>query len=294
MANENQSRENQSRQQTSERSQTGSAQQGTGAARGTSQGNYGQRASGQGGSAQGSPETGASTWQGGHQQPGGALRSRGGTSSMTPYSSASSGYGGGPFSVMRRITDEMDRLFENFGMGRSLFPGGWSQGGSWDTGSFGGTGASMWSPHIDVCERNGKMLIQADLPGMKRDDVHVRIEQDEVIIQGERRQEASNQQGGYYRSERSYGSFYRTIPLPEGTNTDSATATFRDGVLEIELDAPRHQQQGRTLEIRDATGSPGGSHAGTGSGATYGGQQSSGTNASQHSASGTSSKGSNT
>ena len=292
MGNENQSRENQSRQQTSERSQTGSAQQGTGAARGTSQGNYGQRTSGQGGSAQSSPGTGAST--GGRQQPGGALRPRGGTSSMTPYSSASSGYGGGPFSVMRRITDEMDRLFENFGMGRSLFPGGSSQGGSWDTGSLGGTGESMWSPHIDVCERNGKMLIQADLPGMKRDDVHVRIEQDEVIIQGERRQEESNQQGGYYRSERSYGSFYRTIPLPEGTNADSATATFRDGVLEIELDAPRGQQQGRTLEISDAAGSPGGSHAGTGSGATYGGQQSSGTNAAQHSASGTSSKGTNT
>ena len=292
MGNENQSRENQSRQQTSERSQTGSAQHGAGAARGTSQGNYGQRTSGQGGSAQSSPGTGAST--GGRQQPGGALRPRGGTSSMTPYSSASSGYGGGPFSVMRRITDEMDRLFENFGMGRSLFPGGWSQGGAWDTGSFGGTGASMWSPHIDVCERNGRMLIQADLPGMKRDDVHVRIEQDEVIIQGERRQEESNQQGGYYRSERSYGSFYRTIPLPEGTNADSATATFRDGVLEIELDAPRGQQRGRTLEIRDAAGSPGGSHAGTGSGATYGGQQASGTNASQHSASGTSSKGTNT
>jgi HSP20 family molecular chaperone IbpA len=97
-----------------------------------------------------------------------------------------------------------------------------------------------------VCERNGKMLIQADLPGMKRDDVHVRIEQDEVIIQGERRQDESNQQGGYYRSERSYGSFYRTIPLP-----------------------------------------------GTGSGATYGSQQASGTSGSQQSASGTS-KGTNT
>ena len=150
----------------------------------------------------------------------------------------------------------------------------------------------MWSPRIEVCERNGKMLIQADLPGMKRDDVHVRIEQDEVIIQGERRQDESNQQGGYYRSERSYGSFYRTIPLPEGTNADSANATFRDGVLEIELDAPRGQQHGRTLEIRDAASSPGGSRAGTGSGATYGSQQASGTSV-QQSASGTS-KGTNT
>ena len=269
MANENQSRENPSRQQTAERSQTGSAQQGTGAARGT-------------------PATGTTTGQGGREQTGGAMHTRRGASSITPYSSASSVYGGGPFSVMRRITDEMDRLFENFGMGRSLFPGESPQGGSWDAGSYGATGASMWSPRIEVCERNGKMLIQADLPGMKRDDVHVRIEQDEVIIQGERRQDESSQQGGYYRSERSYGSFYRTIPLPEGTNADSANATFRDGVLEIELDAPRGQQHGRTLEIRDAASSPGGSRAGTGSGTMYGSQQASGTSGSQQSASGTS------
>jgi HSP20 family protein len=273
MANDNQSRENPSRQQSAERSQTGAAQQGTGAARGT-------------------PATGTSAWQGRPEQTGGAMHTRRATSSITPHSSASSGYGGGPFSMMRRITDEMDRMFENFGMGRSLFPGGSAQGSSWDAGSYGGTVAAMWSPRIEVCERNGKMLIQADLPGMKRDDVHVRIEQDEVIIQGERRQDESNQQGGYYRSERSYGSFYRTIPLPEGTDADSANATFRDGVLEIELDAPR-QQQGRTLEIRDAASSPSGSRAGTGSGATYGAQQASGTSGSQQSASGAS-KGTNT
>jgi len=266
MANENQSRETQSRQQTAERSQTGSAQQGTGASRGTSQG-----ASGQGGSMQGA--TGTSTWQGGRQQPGGAMPSRRGESSMTPYSGASSGYGVGPFSMMRRITDEMDRLFESFGMGRSLFPGE-PASGSFDTGAYGAGATPMWSPHIEVCERDGKLLIQADLPGMKREDVHVQVEQNEVVIQGERRQDQSSRQGGYYRSERSYGSFYRTIPLPEGTNPDSATATFHDGVLEIALDAPRQQPQGRTLEIREATPSQSGSHAGTGSGATYGGQHS--------------------
>ena len=105
-------------------------------------------------------------------------------------------------------------------------------------------------------------LIQADLPGIKRDDINVRIEQDAIVIQGERNQEQTSNKGGYYRSERSYGSFYRTIPLPEGTNTESATASFKDGVLEIELDAPREQQRGRTLEIRH--GSTGGSRAGSG------------------------------
>jgi len=195
---------------------------------------------------------------------------------------------------MRRISDEMDRLFENFGMGRGLFQSEPDQGRSWDVGGYGAGAPSMWSPHIEVCERNGKLLIQADLPGMKRDDVHVRVEDDEVIIQGERRQEQAQNESGYYRSERSYGSFYRTIPLPEGTNADSASATFRNGVLEIELDAPRQQQRGRTLEIRDTGESQSGSRSGTGSGTTYGSgttgsmEGASGTGGSQHLQSGTS------
>jgi HSP20 family protein len=161
-------------------------------------------------------------------------------------------YGGGPFSVMRRISDEMDRLFENFGMGRGGFPG-FEQGG-FGEGQPTQNVPSMWSPHIEVCERNGKLLIQADLPGIKRDDINVQIEQDAIVIQGQRHQQQTSNQGGYYRSERSYGSFYRTIPLPEGTNAESASASFRDGVLEIELDMPRPQQRGRTLEIRDGGG----------------------------------------
>jgi HSP20 family protein len=299
MANENPSRDNPSRQQSGERAQTGTTQQGAGTQRGTSpgggsygQGGYGQSgqsASGQGTYAQGTSGqgpgapgqhgrgTGTSTWQGGQQS--GAL-ARGGSQSMSPYSGGYSGYGSGPFSVMRRISDEMDRLFENFGFGRSLFPSESGQG-SWDAGGFGESAPSMWSPHVEVCERNGKLLIQADLPGMKRDDVNVRIEQDQVVIQGERHRQQENQQSGYYRSERSYGSFYRTIPLPEGTNSESATASFRDGVLEIEVDMPRQQQRGRTLEIREGssgTGTQGGTYSGTGSGATYG----SGTSGSQH------------
>ena len=69
---------------------------------------------------------------------------------------------------------------------------------------------------------------------------------------------------GYYQSERSYGSFYRSIPLPEGANTESASATFRDGVLQIEVQAPSQQARGRTLEIKDA---------GTTAGSKNGGQQ---------------------
>jgi HSP20 family protein len=273
MANDNPSRDNATRQQSAERSQTGASQQGTGA----QQASYGQgsHGTGQGSSAgqsgqygQGSGRqpasrtTGVSTWQGGRQGRESGNRQ---SSSMSPY--YGSGFGSGPFSIMRRISDEMDRLFENFGMGRGLFPGTSAQGGAFDAGDYNESMPSMWSPHVEVRERNGKLLIEADLPGMKRDDISVRVEDDEVVIQGERRQESSGNQGGYYRSERSYGSFYRTIPLPEGTNADTANATFRDGVLEIEFDMPRGQQRGRTLQIREGSPSSG---SGTGSGATYG------------------------
>jgi HSP20 family protein len=338
MANENPSRDSASRQQSADRSQTASGQQGSTT---QGQGTYGQGTHGQGGVSQGSPgaygqggtsshgqgvsvqgsqgygqgsqgygqgsqgaasgSQGTSTWQGGRSSQGGAL-SRRGTSSMSPYSQGyEAGYGSGPFSIMRRISDEMDRFFENFGMGRSLFPS--QQQGSYEQDPYGsGQGLpSMWSPHIEVCERNGKLLIQADLPGLKRDDINVRVEQDAVIIQGQRQQQQTSNQSGYYRSERSYGSFYRTIPLPEGVNAESASATFRDGVLEIELDAPRQQQRGRTLEIRDSTGggthasggATGSSYAGTGSGSTYGSgtsgsMQGSTTGGTQHAGSGTS------
>jgi len=248
MANENPSRDNPSRQQSAERSPTGTSQQGTGASYGQgtqSGGNYG--AGGHGRYAQGRDVV-TSTWQGGRQA-GGPLSTRGG-SSMSPY--YGTGYGSGPFSLMQRISDEMDRLFENFGMGRGIIGSEQDHGRDYDVGGY-GRAPSMWSPHIEVFERGGKLVIQADLPGMKREDIHVRVEENEIVIQGERRQDQSNNQGGYYRSERGYGVFYRTIPLPEGTNAESANAAFHDGVLEIELDAPRQQQRGRTLEIRDAT-----------------------------------------
>ena len=109
--------------------------------------------------------------------------------------------------------------------------------------------------HIEVHQRDGKFLISADLPGVKKEDVNVEITQDAVTIQGQRKQEKTSSEGGFYRSERSYGSFYRTIPLPEGTDIENASATFRDGVLQIELQAPKQQMRGRTLEIKSADAS---------------------------------------
>lgn len=282
MVNENPSRDNPSRQQNAERTQ-GSVQQGPGSARGTGQGSSSSSGAGARGSVRqadthrdaelqrSGQASGNAAQSGRRQQSGGALETRRNSSPTSP-GYGYPGQGSGPFSVMRRISDEMDRLFETFGMGRNVFAGGSAQQGMWDAGDSGDDLPSMWSPHVELCERNGKLLIHADLPGMKRDDINVRIEHDQVILEGERRQEHSDQQGGYYRSERSYGTFYRAIPLPDGTDSDSANATFRDGVLTIEFDAPRQAQRGRRLEIRDAAEpSPSGGSAGVGSGSNYAG-----------------------
>jgi HSP20 family protein len=96
-------------------------------------------------------------------------------------------------------------------------------------------------------------VVTADLPGVKKEDVKIEVDQDAITLQGQRRQEQTTQDRGYYRSERSYGSFYRTIPLPEGADPSTATATFRDGVLEIALQAPQKRSGTRSLEIKDET-----------------------------------------
>src|SRR5436190_2049758 len=131
-----------------------------------------------------------------------------------------------PFSSMRRFADEMDRILQGFG-----FPT-MEASGLWDRTLNG------FSPEIDIVERDGKLVLRADLPGMTKDDVNVDMSQDCVVIQGERKYEHEQNQQGFYRSERRYGRFRREIPLPAGAKTENATAHFKNGVLEVVLDAP--------------------------------------------------------
>ena len=80
---------------------------------------------------------------------------------------------------------------------------------------------------------------------MKKDDIHVEITDEALIIQGERQREFADTQGGYQRSERSYGSFYRAIPLPEEIDPEQMRASFQDGVLKVTVPLPPHRQQQR-------------------------------------------------
>jgi HSP20 family protein len=145
-----------------------------------------------------------------------------------------------PFTALQRMADEMDRMFDDFGLGHRWARPFWRE-----------NDAAMWAPQVEVFQKNHELTIRADLPGLKREDVTVDITDHDVCIQGERRHEREDEREGYYRSERGYGSFSRVIPLPEGAISDQAKASFKDGVLEITMPAPP-SSKGRRLEIADA------------------------------------------
>jgi HSP20 family protein len=103
-----------------------------------------------------------------------------------------------------------------------------------------------------MLQRDNELVIRADLPGLKREEITVDVTEDSITISGERKQEYKEEREGAYRSERRYGRFSRVIPLPEGTITDQAKATFDNGVLEIKMPAPPEQvRRGRRLEIAE-------------------------------------------
>jgi len=160
------------------------------------------------------------------------------------------GWPASPFTFMRRFSEEMDRLFDDFGLGRGLMAPGFERGLD-RMGTFGG---GAWAPQVEVMERNNQLTVRADLPGMTKDDITVDIDDDSLIIRGERKSEREENEEGFYRSERSYGSFYRQIPLPSGVNAEEAKADFRNGVLEITMPAPqRAEEKRRQIEIRSET-----------------------------------------
>jgi HSP20 family protein len=180
-----------------------------------------------------------------------------------------------PFAVMRRMMDDMDRLFSDFGfmhpgqVASTLFGNEpWTKqssqralaGGSPSAGrnlaQRGGRAGSqslpsLWSPQVEVFERGNNLVVRADLPGLSREDVDVEVDDDALVIRGERRNEFEDQQEGYYRSERSYGTFYRAIPLPDGVDSSDVNATFKDGVLEVTLPKPQPQSsRAKRIEVR--------------------------------------------
>jgi HSP20 family protein len=173
-----------------------------------------------------------------------------------------------PFELMRRFSEEMDRMFEDFGL--SAQGTGRGQAG-------GGSDVATWTPAIEVFQRENDLVVRAELPGVDNGDVRVIVTDDGLIIEGERREQNEERGEGFYRSERVYGRFYRVIPLPEDVDTDQVRAQFNNGVLEITVPVPQRQERRREIPI-GSEGASGGASRTTGS---EGGDQSQAASATQ-------------
>jgi HSP20 family protein len=92
-----------------------------------------------------------------------------------------------------------------------------------------------WMPAVDVFEKKDSFIVKAELPGMKDEDIDVSVVGDTLSIKGEKKTETEVKDEDYYRCERSYGSFYRSIPLPSNVDANKIEASFEDGVLEVTL-----------------------------------------------------------
>jgi len=149
---------------------------------------------------------------------------------------------GAPFGFVRRFSTEFDRILEDFGF-RPHFAGLLPEFRQ----------ATAWTPVIEVLERNGELVVRTELPGLTKEDVKVIVTDEFLTIEGERKHEEQETREGYFRSERCYGSFARTIALPEGAAGELAQAVFKDGVLEVSIPMPpRPEKKGRAIEVKTA------------------------------------------
>lgn len=104
-------------------------------------------------------------------------------------------------------------------------------------------------PAIDMFEREGNVVVKAELPGIRSEDVDVTISEGEIRISGERKEEHEVKEENYYCAERSYGHIYRAAALPEGCDADAVSATMKDGVLEVVIPRKAHAAS-KKIEVK--------------------------------------------
>jgi HSP20 family protein len=126
-----------------------------------------------------------------------------------------------PLSEMEKFHHEMNRLFDLGVVGKPDPEGSLLSG--------------YWSPAVDVMDKKDQVVVKVDLPGLKKDDIDVSIENNVLSIRGEKRQESEHTEGDVIRSERYYGSFNRVFSLPAGVDSTKVNAKFENGVLELTL-----------------------------------------------------------
>lgn len=136
-----------------------------------------------------------------------------------------------PFADLFRIQSHLNRLFDD---GASRIDS--SRG-------------TDWLPAVDVHEDNERLLFKIDLPGIRKEDVSVRVDGGVLTIEGSRKLDLEEKRQGYHRVERAHGRFSRSFALPDSVSTDEVRAELKDGVLEVAL-AKRREAKPRTIEIK--------------------------------------------
>ena len=126
------------------------------------------------------------------------------------------------------------------------------------------TGNRRWVPAMDLVETNEDFVLRADLPGMTQEDVKIELEDNTLTVSGERKAEHEAREEGFYRLERAFGAFSRSLTLPKGINPESVNASFANGVLEVHIPKPEAVKP-RRIEI--AVGDAPAAIEGTGSSA---------------------------
>ncbi len=111
--------------------------------------------------------------------------------------------------------------------------------------------AQRWVPAMDLVEADDHFLLKADLPGLSEGDVNIEVQDGTLTISGERKAEHETRNEGYYRVERAFGSFSRSLTLPKGVNPDEVSASFNRGVLEVRIPKPEERKP-RRIEIGGA------------------------------------------
>jgi HSP20 family protein len=147
--------------------------------------------------------------------------------------------GSDPFLTLHR---EMNRLFDDVLRGGPVAAGG--QGGS--------QGGMLLAPHMDVSETDTEVRIQAELPGVSENDIDVSLHEDVLTIRAEKKQERQEEREGVHFSERTFGTFQRSLRLPFQVNPDQVQARFENGVLSVTLPKTGPQERSRRIQVQGA------------------------------------------
>jgi HSP20 family protein len=136
-----------------------------------------------------------------------------------------------PSRELTSLQGEMNRLFNTF----------------FDTPAGGGNGGSYrrWVPAMDLVETEDTYVLRADLPGLSEEDVTIEVENNVLTVAGDRKAEHESKGEGYYRVERAFGSFSRSLTLPEGVDPEAVAASFDKGVLEVRIPKPEETKPKR-------------------------------------------------